>query len=496
MDSSGTTGSVSRSAVRSASPDVQALVTAIASVRAVAPASLPGELAVAEAQLLLQQLEVLRHVVLTRIADVDARQLHTLVDAPSTGTWLATQRTSVTRTEVALARRLAHFPHVATAVEQGRLSVAVAARVAAALVKVRPHVDRPDGLIDGQPAEPTVEAVVVDGVLSVACEARAGLADDDPLLVGLRASLVGVAGSHAGELTRLTEAFVLLAQHLEPHADPEALEQLVDALLPNELERRVRDAHDERGFRMRRKDDGSGWLVTRGDLDLECGELLSTVLSAEMAVDEDNAADTDAYVRARQEGWQPGDEPESGCGGPRSRDQRRHDALKLGLRRYLDSGIAGLRDKVAPHLSVTVGIDALSDRPGALPPVTASGARLPRSLVRSWWCDSSVTRFVLSLGRRVLEMSHTERTLKAHERRAKRLETGGRCQGAGCRCGPGTRLVPHHADPWSRSGTTSLSDTVLFCEQTHHDLHSGGRTILLKDGRRLGPDGWISAVAA
>ena len=32
---------------------------------------------------------------------------------------------------------------------------------------------------------------------------------------------------------------------------------------------------------------------------------------------------------------------------------------------------------------------------------------------------------MLSLGRRVIELSHTERTLKPHERRLKRLETEG-----------------------------------------------------------------------
>ena len=446
--------------------------------------------------MLLQQLELLRQVVLTRIADVDVRQLHTLVDAPSTGTWLAAQQTSVTRTEVALARRLTSFPELAAAVDDGHLCVAVAAKVAAALVKVRPHVDRPDGLIDGQPAEPTVQAVVMDGVLGLICEARGAMSDSDPLLEGLHEALAAVAESGAAQLQRLTAGFVLLARHLEPHAVPAALDQLVDALLPNQLERRAREGHDARGFRMRLKDDGSGWLVTRGDLDLECGELLSTVLSAELAVDADGPADTSAFEQARQAGWQPGDELPAGCSAPRSLDQRRHDALRNGLRRYLDSGVAGLRDKVAPHLSVTVGIDALADRPGARPPVAASGARLPRSLVRTWWCDSSVTRFVLSLGRRVLEVSHTERTLKAHERRAKRIETGGRCQGAGCRRGPGDRLVPHHADPWARHGTTSLGDTVLLCEATHHDLHSGGHTIRLKDGRRLGPDGWVSAVAS
>ncbi len=478
------------------SAPVRALASAVDALAAQAPADLPEAQAMTDATALLPELERLRRVVLTRIADVDARKLHGLADAPSTGTWLAAQQTSLTRTEVALARRLAAFPAVAAAVDAGDLSVAVAARVIAALVKVRPHVDRPDGLVDGQPAEPTVRAVVVDGVLSIVCQARGGLADRDPLLLSLDEALVDIAAGGGSELGRLTDAFVLLARHVEPGDLPSALGQLVDALLPNELERRARDAFEERGFRMRRKEDGSGWLVTRGDLDLECGELLTTVLAAELAVDEDNPVDTAGYGQARQAGWQPGDElPADGCAGPRSLDQRRHDALKHGLRRYLDSGIAGLREKVAPHLAITVPIEALHDAPGALPPVAASGARLPRSLVRSWWCDSSVTRFVLGLGRRVVELSHTERTLKAHERRIKRIETGGRCQGAGCRRGPGDRLVPHHVDPWSDVGTTSLGDTVLLCEQTHHDLHSG-KTILLKDGRRLGPHGWVTERAA
>ena len=102
---------------------------------------------------------------------------------------------------------------------------------------------------------------------------------------------------------------------------------------------------------------------------------------------------------------------------------------------------------------------------------------------------------MLSLGHKVLELSHTERTLKPHERRAKRIETGGRCQASGCHRGPGTRLVPHHADPWATSGTTSLTDTVLLCEQSHSQLHHG-HTIRLKDGRHLGPHGWITKDAA
>jgi hypothetical protein len=102
---------------------------------------------------------------------------------------------------------------------------------------------------------------------------------------------------------------------------------------------------------------------------------------------------------------------------------------------------------------------------------------------------------VLSLGHKVLELSHTERTLKAHERRIKHLETGGRCQAAGCTRPPGSRLIPHHTTAWASSRTTSLRETVLLCERSHAQLHCG-HTLRLTDGRRLGPHGWITDTAA
>ncbi len=91
----------------------------------------------------------------------------------------------------------------------------------------------------------------------------------------------------------------------------------------------------------------------------------------------------------------------------------------------------------------------LTTDPGARPAVAASGARLPLSLVKQWWCDAHITRYVLGLGHRVLAVSHTEGTLKAHERRAKKLQTAGVC-------------------------------------------HHRGLTITLRDGRRLNENGWVS----
>ena len=98
---------------------------------------------------------------------------------------------------------------------------------------------------------------------------------------------------------------------------------------------------------------------------------------------------------------------------------------------------------------------------------------------------------MLSLGRKVIETSHTERTLKPHERRALHAQWAGRCAVAGCTSPPGTPLVPHHPNPWHVTGTTSYHDTVPLCDSNHHDLHEGGRTLRLRDGRRLGPHGWV-----
>jgi hypothetical protein len=51
-------------------------------------------------------------------------------------------------------------------------------------------------------------------------------------------------------------------------------------------------------------------------------------------------------------------------------------------------------------------------------------------------------------------------------------------------------MTPHHGDPWRSSRTTSLADTVNACDQTHHDIHSGKKTLRLKDGRWLNHNGW------
>ncbi len=431
---------------------------------------------------------------LSRVADVDRRGLHALDDAPSTATWIARQESGLDRGEVALARRLDRYPLLAQRVGDG-LGLDAAGRIAAALSRVRPLVDQPHGLIDGQPGEAVIRAVVLDGALSELCQAKGGLADDSPVLRRLRAELTAVADSRGTQLQRLERAFLIVAVNVEPAQLPGILATLIDALLPLQLEERSDRAHRDRGLTLTRQhgsNESAGWLL-RAELDTETGELLHTALTAARATDPDAPTDTEAWAAGRATGASSDDITDRlGCtGAPRSRAQQLHDALRLALRALLDTAALGQRGKAAPHVGVTVSLQTLHQAPGALPARSDSGHTLPLSLVKHWMCDSYLTRYVLSLGRKVIDLSHTERTAKAHERTIKNLETGGQCQGAGCTRGPGTGLIPHHVTPWADCHTTSLTDTIWICPQTHHDLHSGGKTITLKDGRRLNQHGWV-----
>ena len=477
--------------------DVTQLTELLAALTQVDPVELPEALALAEARELLAARARLDALLLRRLGDVDARQLHRLDGSPTTTSWVRAQDAGVEASAVTLARRLGRLPGLAEALSAGRISTGGAARIGAALTRLRPLVDRMDGLIDGQPGEEVVTAVVLDGVRSAVCQSLGSLDDHDARLRELVAELSEVSCSPTSQLARLEAAFVLLAEHLPAGCLAGALAQLVDALLPNELEKRAARAAEDAQLTLRPNADGSGWLL-RGELDLETGELAQAVLTAMAAADPDNPDDTAAAERLRASGWQFGDPLPEGVDPtgrswdrPRSRGRKLHDALKLALRALLDSGALGLRDKVAPHIGVTVSLSALHGEPGATPATGASGLSLPLSLIRRWWCDASVTRYVLGLGRRVVETSHTARTLKGHERRIKHLETGGQCQGAGCVRGPGCRLVPHHPEAWARSGSTSLADTVLLCDSDHGAVHRG-RTITLKDGRRLDEHGWVA----
>ncbi|MEM7337426.1 MAG: HNH endonuclease signature motif containing protein [Actinomycetota bacterium] len=64
--------------------------------------------------------------------------------------------------------------------------------------------------------------------------------------------------------------------------------------------------------------------------------------------------------------------------------------------------------------------------------------------------------------------------------------------GRGLRCWLSHRVSIHHVWPWSRGGTTDLSNLVPLCRQHHHRVHEGGWRMELSPDRRLcirRPDG-------
>ena len=478
----------------SESPE-RALVAAVDALAAQVPADLPGPAALERTRVLLAQADRLRTLALQALSDVDARQLYVHDGAATTTTWAhAQEAVGVTPRDITLSRRLRGLPQVEAELLSGRLSAAAAALVATAVLKAKPFLDRPDGLIDGQPAGPALHGVLVDGVCDQLAEQRGGAPADDPDQARLRSELEAVLARDASELARVEAAFVLLAQRSVPALLPSALALLVDALLPAEHDARARRTEEQAHLRLQRRHGGSGWDVS-GVLDDETGELLDTVLRAERSVDEQAPGDTEAWRAAAAEDVTDLDARDwpSRLSRPRTRAQRTHDALRRALRTLLGAGLIGTRDKAVPHIAVTVPLDHLEAVPGALPGRAQSGARWSRRQVRDLLCTGAFTRLVLDARRRVVDVSHTQRTATAVERQISYLQWGWRCAVFGCDRGPATGhpLVPHHGSLFSRTGTTSLDDTVPLCEQDHHRLHQGRRPLRLRDGRAIGPEGWV-----
>ena len=480
------------------SREVVAYAEAVAGLERVDLAGVAPAQALADLAELLRVDELLRPVRLDRLTDAHTRKLAGLQDEVSVQTWARKRFDDVPREDIAMAGQLSAFPVLRAAVSGRRVSVEASRLVAKALRQLRRHVDRPDGLIDGQPATEVIPAVV-GNVVPLVAAARMGLADDDPLLASLQTRIAAIltepgsgSGSGSGsDLDRLEAAFTLMAQHIALRHLKAALAEQVDALLPSCLEADADRARQRRGLRL---DPEQRRIQVRADDELY--ELTHTVLAAAARGDEQNPADTTAKRELRENPDFSGTEleGEEQVRFPRSREQRLHDALKLVLQRYLAAGLAGSRDKAPVAVTVTLPLEKLEKSAGALPAVGGSGRRLPASLVSRWWCDANNTGLVLSAGWIPLGQTHTQRTLTAAERRASQLQHGQACDGLRC-CTPHdplTTLVPHHVYSYATFGKTSMVETVWVCPRLHDAIHRG-KTVLLRNGRWLNADGWADA---
>lgn len=454
------------------------------------PSAVSPSRALAEVTMLLEIMKQLRVHQLDRLADVSDRKLHRLADHRSTTAWLQDVAPDVDRTDLRLTGKLPDLPALSRAIDDGSVSLRAAKRVVTALGHVRRHVDADDGLIDGQPGEDVIGAVVLN-VVDLVVSARRGLEPDSPELDDLVVRASEIAGSGGSQLERLDAAFTLLASEVPAGDLVDLLDRLVLSTVPSLLEQRAADAEDLASLSLERRPDGKGWHV-EGELDHECGERLFTALAGEVHRDPVNAQDTEASRLLREQGIAFEDAPAAER--PRARRRRMHDALSRLLERHLDAGLAGEHHKLPLVVNVTLPADAVDGRPGALPPLGDSGMPLARSLVKRWWCDARVTAFFLRRGGTVLGAAHVGRTLTALERRAALIQYDNRCAGVGCCRGkpdPLRPLRPHHVLRFAEDGVTRLEDTVMVCDTLHHDLHDGGQTVRLRDGRLLREQGWV-----
>lgn len=200
-----------------------------------------------------------------------------------------------------------------------------------------------------------------------------------------------------------------------------------------------------------------GMVRLDGNLDPETGETLLTALGAVL----------DAEARSGQ-----GEDD-------RTPAQRRADALAEVCRQWLDGSerptVAGER----PHVTVTVGAEALGahtselDHVGPVPPETA----------RRIACDASVMRVVMAGGSEPLDVGRRTPVVLPAMRRAV-IVRDRHCRFPGCDR-PHTWCDAHHVVHWADGGDTAVPNLLLLCRRHHRLVHDrgGGFRLELRDGR-------------
>jgi hypothetical protein len=209
-----------------------------------------------------------------------------------------------------------------------------------------------------------------------------------------------------------------------------------------------------------------GMVRVDGNLDPESGETLLTALNAVL----------DAEARSRGEDDR------------RTPAQRRADALIEICRQFLDRGdrptVAGER----PHVTLTVGAEALAG--SSAPTELDHVGPVPVETARRLACDASVMRVVMSGRSEPLDVGRRTPVIPPSMRRAV-IVRDGHCRFPGCDR-PHTWCDAHHVVHWADGGPTAVQNLVLLCRRHHRLVHQpDGFRLDLVDGRPgfFRPDG-------
>lgn len=403
----------------------------------------------------LTETERLTVVALDGVRDMDERELFALDGMGSTAGWLRTQRTGGDPRMRAFARRLADRPHVRDAIVSRQLSTDLADKVCTALSSLPADVP-----------EHTFCGVVLDGAGQALTEMFGGSAD--PADVAELDRRCAAALDRPAELpsTRLEPVFVFLAQKVPPGVLARTLRDFTEALVPSRFDDEMDDRYDREYLDLEQILDGR-WHI-QGELDPETGAALDAELQRRMAT-------------------QPHDPLH-----PQSAGKRRAQAL--GSLAGDGAGNDGTgNDRPAADITIIAREDTVADSPGARPAKMSDGTLIRLETVRRLGCDGRIAAVILDAAGRPIGASGTHRNATRRERRALQAQWGG-CAVDGC-AQPYSRTRPHHVVPWWLSRITRLNDLIPACDHHHHDIHEGGRTLRLRDGRHINPTGWTDGPA-
>lgn len=383
-----------------------------------------------------------------------------LVDG-GTGAWLRSEcrlSPAAARTQVALARRLADRPAVATALTAGDISVEHARVVTTALAELADADER-------SAAAAEAPFLTVAGRLDPTRLRREIAHARHALLPEVAAAAdEAVHARRHLDVARTFDGAVAVSGVLDPEGGETLLSALAALSDPAEPD-------DPRTPGQRRADA----LVQLCRQRLDSGQLPTTAgarphLTVIVPL---NALTLPAATRPPR----PLGAPEASAGGvPTGAGQ-------------LSASAAG-NPANAEHSGAFAGGDPTSLRRlsgGLVGGETSWGAVLGPEAVRRLACDASVSRVIVDPAGEPLDVGRRTRTIPAAIRTALVVRDRG-CVFPGCdRPPPWTDA--HHVRHWADGGATSLDNLVLLCRRHHRTVHEGRRPLVREHGRwRFRPD--------